>query len=216
MPEAGFCNTFSMKTTLKNILITAFLIILVPAALFSQHNCEIPDDNSFFSLCIEQYGRPVTSANGRVTLDKAPFTLVLVTRGSIGILVNCSEKSDLYKGFLKNRPLAEITDQPDMYMGIGEVMFNPDEMFLIDKLAAHYLYYSGPDSHRYSSAEKRGEWIIGHRIISNYTTYDDGFLPVPIEELETDSLYLSLMYEEYDKDYNRVEIQKEGLKIIFR
>ena len=206
------------NSIMKVKLSAVFFILLIgvfPAGIFSQAG-GFPAQDEWFSFAIEQNGRPVEIENNRLTLRKAPFTLVLITRGPVGVLVNCSESDKLYKGFLKNKPLSAFLDEPDFFMGIGEADGNPDELFLIDDVSPHYLYYAPNQAHRFSSVEFDGNFVIGRRIISSYTTYRDGFEPIPIEELAADVLYLSMMYSEWDADYNKIELQKEALKIVFK
>jgi len=175
-----------------------------------------PEDDQWFSFAVEQNGRPVKIKNNRVRLEKAPFTLVIITRGPIGLLVNFSERDTLFKGFLKNKVLADILEQPDRFMGMGEEDLNPDEKIVIDDHSAHYVYYENTASHRFSNIAIEGEYVIGRRLISNYTSRTSGDEPIPIKQLPADELYLSFMYGDWDENYNRVELQKEALKVIFR
>ena len=201
-----------MKTQLTCIFITLiFLFVLLPSA-FAQTVGLFPADDEWFSLAIEQNGKPVAVVNNKVELEKAPFTLVLVLRGPIGVLVNFSVSDVLFKGFLKNKRLAEFVSRPDYFMGIGEGEGNFDELILIDKISPHYMFYADDSAHRFSSIELQEKFIIGRRIISNFTTYADEFAPSPIEELSEDTLYISVMYGEWDQNYNKIELQKDALR----
>ncbi|MDC7226340.1 MAG: hypothetical protein PQJ61_06220 [Spirochaetales bacterium] len=117
---------------------------------------------------------------------------------------------------MKNKALAEFLDQPDFFMGMGEEDETPYEKVFIDNISAHYLYYENSDMHRFSTAEQHGEYIIGRRVISSYTTYGNDNPSIPIEQLAVDTLYLSFMYGEWDEDYNRIELQKDAVKIRFK
>ena len=203
---------------MKKKLISLVIILAALASspcLYAEAG-EYPADDEWFSIAVEQYGRPVEIRKNRVKIDRAPFTLVLILRGPSGVLVNFSAVPELYRGFQKNMPLSKITVEPDLFMGIGEEMGNPDELMLIDEISPHFLFYTDSSANRFSSVELRNGYIIGRRVISNYTTYADDFEPIPVEQLAADDIYMSLMYSEWDDNYNRVELQKEGLRITFR
>jgi hypothetical protein len=70
--------------------------------------------------------------------------------------------------------------------------------------------------HRFSSIELSGEYVICRRVISNYTTIAEAGKTMPIKQLEADEIFLGFMYGEWDENYNRVELQKEALKVIFK
>lgn len=199
----------------KVFMIFSMLLMLCGLSAYAQ-NGEYPVAGEWFSFAVEQDGSPVKVVDNTAVLKKAPFTLVLILRGPIGVLVNFSESDILYKGFLKNKPLVEILKRPDFFMGIGESDGNPDELMLIDGISPHYLYYADGASHRFSSIERSGEYVIGRREISNYTTYTDEYRPSPVEELAADEIYISMMYSEWDADYNKIELQKEAVKVILK
>lgn len=191
------------------------LLAAVTPVFLSADVGEYPAQDEWFSFAVEQYGAVVPVKNNRVCLEKAPFTFVLITRGPIGVLVNFSTENIMFKGFLKNKQLADFLDRPDNFMGLGEDNMNPNERIFLNETAAHYLFYTDGATHRYSSVEKQGEYIIGRRIVSSYTAYDDVDLVTPIDRLDVDTIYLSMMYAEWNDDYSRNELQKEALKIIF-
>ena len=192
-----------------------FFLQVLPSVVIAQAGV-YPSEEQWFSFAVEQNGKPVEIKNNRLSIEKAPFTLVLITRGPLGVLVNFSEKDTLYKGFLKNKPLSEFLPQPDLFMGLGEEDFNPDESIFIDEFSAHYLYFENRTRHRFSTAELSDGYVTGRRIISNYKTYTDAESIIPISELETDTLYLGFMYGEWDENFNRIELQKEAVKVNFR
>ncbi|MBI9108000.1 MAG: hypothetical protein JEZ04_14730 [Spirochaetales bacterium] len=204
-----------MNIVTRRILLCLLFLTLIAAGISADGLCSYPSEQQWFSFCIEQDGQFVPVRNNRVELEKAPFTLILIMRGPMGVLVNCSAKDNLFKGFLKNKPLSKITDKPEMFMGMGEGLGNDSEKIVIDDIAPHYMFYTDGASHRFSSTELKGEYVIGRRIVANFTSFDREFEPSPINELDADVIYLSFMRSEYDEDYNLVELQKEALKVMF-
>ncbi len=196
-------------------MILMFLIVLLPSAS-AEDSGSFPAEDEWFSIAIEQHGQTVPVRNNRLALDKAPFTLVVIMKEPLGVLVNFSESSALFKGFLKKRSLDRILPNPDLFMGIAEAPGNEMEVMLIDDVSPHFLYYTDGASHRFSRTEMKQDHIVCRRIISNFTSYDDDFAPYPLEKFTGDIIYLSFLYGEWDEDYNRIELQKEALKVIFK
>lgn len=191
------------------------LICLVTAASLSglSFPCDPPAEGQWFSVCIEQNGEVLTSRNGTVSLKKTPFSLIFITKGPLGVLVNFSTEDTLYNGFNKDKPLSAILEVPEMFMGIGEDLNNPDDLMLLDPVAPHYLFYQDGTTHRFDSTELRGEFVVARRNIANYTTLAVEFDPTPLAQLAADVIYISLMYSDYDKDWNIIELQKAVLKL---
>ena len=106
--------------------------------------------------------------------------------------------------------------EPDLFMGMAEHLFNPNRRVRIDPVAPHYLFYDSKESHRFSSVIERQAGLICRREISYFSFEAAGNARMPIERLPTDSLFVSLLFSEYDANYNRVELQKEYLELLFR
>lgn len=204
-----------MKIFKQSVFVFLLSFLVCSVGVFAQ-NGEYPAEGTWFSYAVEQNGEPVEVKDNEAVLEKAPFTFVLILRGPIGVLANFSYEDSLYKGFLLNKPLAEITKKPDFFMGIGEPDGNADEFILIDPVSPHYLYYSDASANRFSTVEAKDDFFVGRRVISNYTTYANEFALIPIEKYFGEAIYVNMMYSEWDENYNKIELQKEALKIVFK
>lgn len=203
-----------MKIIFRIVVISFILTLTLPFFIIAQEG-SFPSDEQWFNFSIEQNGKSVPVKNNRISLEKAPFTLVIIMKEPLGVLVNFSEDPTLFKGFLKNKPLDIILPEPDLFMGMGEASGNEMEVMLIDEVSPHYLYYTDGASHRFSSTEIVQGHIICRRVISNFTTHENDFDPYQIEILAADTIYISFLYGDWDENYNRLELQKEALKVSF-
>ena len=201
---------------MKKISIAILLMLL--SCIFSvsaEVRCDLPSGNAWFSICIEQDGEVVPSSGGIVEIEKKPFTLVIIMKEPIGVLVNFSSDERLHNGFRQGQSIEDLLKSPEMFMGMAEELFNPEEKIIIDNTSPHYLFYEDESQHRFSTVEMKEGYIFCRRKISNITTFNLNLDPVPLQRLPGNDLFLSFLYSEYDEDWNRIEKQKEALHIHF-
>lgn len=170
----------------------------------------------YFDYYILQDGVSRGISNHEITLEKAPFTLVIIMKEPIGVLTNFSTISLLYDGILKNLTISEILENADAYMGMAEYERNPDEEIFIHDVYPHYLYYATDMEHRFSTVEYRDGLYYCYRKISNYRYNDTMDVVKPIHELDVDTLYISMVYHTWTDDYDRIYKQHDTFKINFK
>jgi hypothetical protein len=101
-----------------------------------------------------QDGQALPIANDAVFLARAPFTIRVSLPAPVPVKLNAYNSDqnfqDLQPGF---------TLTPDCVfalcagMDVAEERLNPNRMLFVDVELTHYLYYAGPDDHRWSRAE---------------------------------------------------------------
>lgn len=192
-----------------------FLCATFSAAADIDYSRYAVEKDMVFGVYLEQNGETRDAHAGTVILEKAPFTLVLVLKEPAGILVNFSLDDRLYRGFRMRKTLADILDEPDLFMGIAEDNFNPRRRIFIDDIAPHFLFFQDEENHRFDAVFPFGNYLICKRTVGYYTFLSDLETIFPIERLPGRILYLSLFYGDYDDNWERVELQKTALQIDF-
>jgi hypothetical protein len=181
---------------------------------------------NYFEVSIEQNGKNVEIINNTAELKKEPFTVVLhfqlyhLTRPlkkPFGALVNFSFDDHIFRGFRARKKLDDILEKPEAFMGMAEGLFNKEEFILIDHVQPHYFFYKDETEHRFSevTTNKYRGYIICKRRVSFYSTSKSNFAKIPIQEIEKNNLYVSILYSEPDRYGKRIEKQKEGIHLIF-
>lgn len=197
-----------------------FLLLLVSISLPLAAEIDFADytveEGSRFGVYIEQGGETIHIRNSRVELEKSAFTLVLVMKDKLGILANFSLDDRLYRGFRKDRLLSDIIDEPDLFMGLAEENFNQRKRIFIDEVTPHYLFFQDRDNHRFDEIYTSGDYYICRRTIGYYTFLNAVESNIPIEMLSGENLYISLLYSDYNENWERVELQKEAVRIDFK
>lgn len=201
------CRRFSWTCVL--------LIISLPLAAEIDYSSYTIEEGKYFSVFIEQGGETAAVRNGRVEIGKTVFALVLVMKEPLGVLANFSLDDQMYRGFRRGKLLSEIMDEPDMFMGLAEENFNRRQRIFIDDSAPHYLFFQDQNNHRFDEIYKAGDYFICKRTIGYYALLSAVESVIPIELLAGDTLYISFLYSDYDENWERVELQKEALRIDF-
>ncbi len=175
----------------------------------------------YFRVFVEQEGQVATASEGVVSLDRKPFTLVLFFRdassskNTSAVLANFSFKNVICSGFRQGKSLGEFLDNPDNFMGMAEHIFNAEEKIVVDEVVPHYLYYDASDNHRFSSVTQRDGVLVCRRRIAHYSYLESIEQKSPVEQIQWDKLYISLLYSQYGKNYQRIEKQRACLEIKF-
>ena len=192
-----------------------FFIISLPLAAEIDYAAYTIEEGKHFAVYVEQGGETLTIRNNRVGMEKSDFTLVLVMKDKLGVLANFSLEDRLFRGFKRGKSLEDILDEPDLFMGLAEENFNQRQRVFIDEYTPHYLFFDDPDNHRFNEILMSGDYYICKRVISYYAFLNAVESAIPIELLSGDTLFISLLYSDYNENWERVELQKEALKIDF-
>lgn len=189
----------------------SLLIILFSNLLFGEN------DESF-KISFLQNGNEIEIKDHVIELEKAPFQLVLSFPKPMGVLVNFSKESDNYRGFATGQSLDDIFGNAGRFMGIAEELFNPDKAVILDDSKGHKLFYDTANNNRFDEVKVGLNEIICIRSIEKYTTCgemkDDIYHP--IDELTNSSLYIIFSYSEWDENWERVELERNYIKINFK
>ncbi len=207
---------------------------------------DFPQGDDYFRVFIEQRGRVAVATGGVVSLNRKPFTLVLVFRDPsgpeetsgpkgppgpkgpsdsgessnsgkpVGVLVNFSFRDVICSGFREGKSLGEILENPDNFMGMAEHLFNPEEKIVVDDVLPHYLYYETNESHRFSSVTRMNGVVVCRRRIAYYSYLDSIEQKSPVEQIQGMRLFVSLLHSQYGKNYQRIEKQRQCIEIDFR
>jgi hypothetical protein len=169
----------------------------------------------YFRAFVEQDGTIFGSTEGAVGLERRSFTLVLVFKEPLGVLTNFSFQDTVCRGFRAQKPLDEILQKPDHFMGMAEELLNPEERIVIDDVTPHYLFYDSKENHRFSHVSTVKGIIVCRRKITCYSYLGSISEKMPIEQIESSRLFISLLYSQYGKNYQRIERQKECIEIRF-
>ncbi len=169
-----------------------------------------------FDVLIEQNGTIAPISGHRIELERGPLTFILLFKEPLGVLVNFSFEETLFNGFRDGKSLSDILEDPDLFMGMGEDLFNPEEEIWIDPVAPHYFFYESGENHRFSKVIKNKAGIICRRVISYFRFEAGGSSQIPVKYLPSENLFVSLLLAEYDESYNRVEQQRGYLELFFR
>jgi hypothetical protein len=197
------------------IFLPVFVFIVFPLAAETDYSDYTIEEGKYFEVFIEQGGETVNIRNNRVELEKAAFTLVLVMKEPLGILTNFSLEDRLFRGLKRGKPLTDILDEPDLFMGLAEENFNLRKRIFIDEYTPHYLYFQDKDNHRFNEIYMSGEYYICKRTVGYYAFLNAVESAIPVELLSEDTLFVSLLYSDYNENWERMELQKEVLKIDF-
>ncbi|TFH05054.1 MAG: hypothetical protein E4H09_02655, partial [Spirochaetales bacterium] len=139
-----------MTTKSTKMAIAALALMALGGMVSAQNwNLELAEeafslfgDDDYFAAAIEQDGVLHPVANGEILLRPAPFGIVLVFNGPDGILMNANRLPLFFNGIRKGKDLAGILEEPGMFMGMAEGVFNYDRTLMVSDTLPHYLYFS--------------------------------------------------------------------------
>ena len=141
-----------------------------------------------------QDGQPLAINNDAVSLAHAPFTIRVTLPAPVPVKLNAyitdQNFQDLQPGFALT---------PDCVfalctgMDVAEERLNSGQMLFVDIELTHYLYYAGPDDHRWSRVDITADRAVMER--------DVAFLnDVPIGQAADPALYLLFFVNEENPD----------------
>jgi len=170
-------------------------------------------EDDHFAAAIVQDGRLVPVRNGEIRLRAAGFAIVIVTPEPAGLLVNASASPGLSSDIRAGRPLVEILDEPDMFMGMAEYYFNEERSLYVSDVYPHYLFFSSADEHRYDFVHIAPGAVIGYRTVEQLVDIDSDATRYPVAGWPG-PLYLSFVSSYFDQG-RRVELQRAAALLRF-
>jgi hypothetical protein len=124
---------------------------------------------------------------GDVLLARAPFAIRVRLPQPMAVKLNASTSDE---NFVLLQPGFTFTDDCALAlctgMDVAEEPLNPDRWLAVDSLSTHYLYYLGPNDHRWSRVAVDANGAVFERDI---TLLNDE----PVEQFTAPALYLLLM-----------------------
>jgi hypothetical protein len=135
---------------------------------------------------IVQRQRVQTGGAAGVVIERAPFTIRVRLNQPLSLKLNAHVLDENFRllqpGFVFQD---DCTVALCTGMDVAEDVFNPDDWLAVDSLSTHYLYYLGPDNHRWNRATVEAGGAVFER--------DVAFLnDSPVEEFAGSALYLLL------------------------
>jgi hypothetical protein len=168
-----------------------------------------------FALFFEQKGRVVPEKGDTVLLQREPFTLIVLLKEAGGISVNFSRSPKLFAGFKQGRTLAEIFEDPDMFMGGAEDLFNASRTVWISPTTPHFLFVDeNAESHRFSSVERIDAVYVCRRQVEFFRLLGEEEESRPLRQMPS-PIYVGALYSEWGDNWERIELQKESAVIRF-
>lgn len=102
---------------------------------------------------IVQNGQAASTDTGQVLLARAPFTLRVSLPQPLPVKLNANADD---ANFLSLQPGFVFTEDCLQAlctgMDVAEERLNPAQALFVDPMSTHYLYYQGPEDHRWSRA----------------------------------------------------------------
>ncbi len=136
---------------------------------------------------IVQAGAVLPQASGAVLLARAPFTIRASMAQPIAVKLNVFDTDQNFKVLRTGYVFApDCQDAFCTGMDVAEDRLNPEQDLFVDPQLTHYLYYLGPDDHRWSRAEVSGQGMILERDVARLNG-------APIEQYIGPALYVLLL-----------------------
>jgi hypothetical protein len=147
-----------------------------------------------WSVEIVQGGAALPEVAGAVALARAPFTIRVSMAQPIAVKLNAFNTDQNFKvlrtGYVF---MPDCMDALCTGMDVAEERLNPDRDLFVDPQLTHYLYYLGPDDHRWSRAEVTDQGATLERDVARLTG-------APIEQYAEPALYLLLLANPANED----------------
>ena len=145
-----------------------------------------------WSVEIVQDGQTVSMTADTARLARAPFTVRVRLPQPLPVKLNAFNSDANFKAL---QPGASVSDDCTTAlctgMDVAEDRLNPDKDLFVDPQLTHYLYYQGPQDHRWSRADVTVTGAIMERDVATLNTK-------PIAQYADPALYL-LFFVDYTK-----------------
>lgn len=142
-----------------------------------------------WTVAILQDGQAASAETGQVLVARAPFTLRVTLPRPMPVKLNVNADD---ANFIALQPGYLFTDDClDALctgMDVAEERLNPTQVLFVDPQSTHYLYYQGPDDHRWSRATVSDTSAVFERDVALLND-------VPIQDFGASELYLLLFVD---------------------
>jgi hypothetical protein len=139
-----------------------------------------------WSVDIVQNSRAVPASNGQVALARAAFTMRVSMPQPLPVKLNALNTDANFKALQPGFKLADdCTLALCTGMDVAEERLNPERDLFVDPQLTHYLYYQGPQDHRWSRATVTATGAVLERDVVTLNGK-------PIEQYQDPALYLLL------------------------
>jgi hypothetical protein len=143
---------------------------------------------------IVQGGAVLPQAAGAVSLARAPFTIRASMAQPIAVKLNVFSTDQNFKVLRTGYVFApDCQDAFCTGMDVAEERLNPEQELFVDPQLTHYLYYLGPDDHRWSRADVSAQGAVLERDVARLNG-------APIEQYAGPALYLMLLANPANED----------------
>ena len=137
-----------------------------------------------WSVEIVQNSQTLTATNNTVALARAPFTIRVRMPQPLPVKLNALNTDANFKALQPGFVLADdCTMALCTGMDVAEDRLNPEKDLFVDPQLTHYLYYQGPQDHRWSRADITA---TGARLERDVVTLNTK----PIAQYQDPALYL--------------------------
>jgi hypothetical protein len=144
----------------------------------------LPDEVEHFDVRFAQNDQWLDITDDAVTLERAPFVIVLLLREPGGVLVNVSANPATFRPAQTGAALEALRGFSET--GMAEWLFNKErELFVVDE-APSYWYFTSADDHRFDAPCDQGKILVCRRTVERFSSR--GGEPVAIEDAP-DELY---------------------------
>ena len=164
-----------------------------------------------FSVSIEQNRKTLTADGDKISLQSAPFNIVLDFSEPMSILIGAYFTSEDYELAKKGTPKSEIPSF--VGGGMADYPFNEKKLIMVAPDAVGAWYYESDEQHSFDEVVKKDDGSL--TCIRRIENIDDVYGEwTPIREISK-PLYLVIITSKFDEDYNEIEIQRELLHLVF-
>jgi hypothetical protein len=142
-----------------------------------------------WTVVVVQDGQVLPQESGSVRLARAPFTLRVTMPQPLPVKLNVNADD---ANFIALQPGYVFTD--DCFealctgMDVAEERLNPTAELFVDPMSTHYLYYQGPEDHRWSRATVTDTGAVFERDVAVLNT-------LPIQDFGASELYLLMFVD---------------------
>ena len=137
-----------------------------------------------WSVEILQNNQPLASTNDQVQLLRSAFTLRVKMPQPLPVKLNALNTDANFKAL---QPGFALTDDCTLAlctgMDVAEDRLNPERDLFVDPQLTHYLYYQGPQDHRWSRADVTAQGAVLDRDVVSLNGK-------PVEQYKDPALYL--------------------------
>jgi hypothetical protein len=148
-----------------------------------------PESANGWAVEIVQNGQVSSTETGQVLLARAPFTLRVRLPQALPVKLNANADDANFQAL---QPGFVFTDDCLQAlctgMDVAEDRLNPTQALFVDTLSTHYLYYQGPDDHRWSRATVGASGAVFERDVALLNDQ-------PVDQYAAPALYLLLFVD---------------------